>query len=177
MNDWMTDRAGSRAWSLASAAPGRAGGRWRGRSGRPAGAGHGCCWSMSSVHRSFPPCGRVGRRHARARIPAPGMAAPACARLGGACLRAARGLPGRGRARTAAVRTSGAFAGRLGPRPLVLAEAAPRSADGFVTTDLVGRTCWKGVWRPKSGHQAGGADGRASELTFRPPGGCCGPCG
>ena len=63
----------------------------------------------------------------------PGMAAPARARLGGACLRAARGLPGCGRARTVAQRTDGLSAGQLGRRPPVPLDAAPRSAVGFMT--------------------------------------------
>jgi hypothetical protein len=69
---WMAEPAGSRAWSLASAARGRSGGHWRGRSGRPDGAGHGCCWSMSSVRRSLPRW-RITTRGASAR---PGIRAP-----------------------------------------------------------------------------------------------------
>ena len=81
---------------------------------------------------------RVGRRPGRARVPAPGMAAPAGARLGRAGLRAARGLPGRDRARAVAQRSPGVPAGRLGPRPLVPVGAAARNADGFVTISRAG---------------------------------------
>jgi hypothetical protein len=67
-----------------------------------------------------------------------GMAAPAGARLGGAGLRAARGLPGRYRARTVARRAPGVSASRLGPRLPVLVGTAPRSADGLVTISRAG---------------------------------------